>query len=213
MLRKNPFIEPALPTLAKDAPAGEQWVHEVKFDGYRMQIHKDGGHVALYSKTGNDFTRRFPTVAEAAAKLPTRSVILDAEVAAYDAQGAPDFPAMLRKQEVLLAVWVFDVLVHNGSDLRALPLSKRRVKLDRFMHRVKSDVIKLSETFDDPVMLLAQCAELQLEGVVSKRLDKPYPSGPTKDWIKVKCPKWKEENSWRGDFFSKAVRRGRSAGG
>jgi bifunctional non-homologous end joining protein LigD len=210
---KASFIAPAQPTLAKEPPVGALWLHEVKFDGYRMQIHKEGSQIALYSKTGNDFTRRFPAVAQAVAKLPTRAVILDAEVAAYDADGAPDFGSMLRKQEKQLVVWVFDILAHNGTDLRPLPLSKRRAKLDRLMDRVTGSLIRYSETFEDPLALLDRCAEHRLEGIVSKRIDKPYPSGPTQHWIKVKCAKWKEENGWRGDFFSKAVKRGKSAGG
>src|SRR5205085_4248434 len=88
---KNPFIEPCLPTLAKEPPAGPAWVHEVKFDGYRLQVHKERKDVALLSKNGNDFTSRFRDIAIAAALIATKSVILDCELTACADDGTPDF--------------------------------------------------------------------------------------------------------------------------
>ena len=92
MLRNNPFIEPCQPTIQKEPPTGPQWLHEVKFDGYRIQIHKAGKDVSLFSKNGNDFTNRFPDITYAIAALPTTSFILDAELTACSHDGSPTSP-------------------------------------------------------------------------------------------------------------------------
>ena len=110
VLAKTPFIRPCSPSISKVPPVGPGWLHEVKFDGYRCQIHKDGTDVALFSKNGNEFTSRYPAVASAVAKLPTKAVVLDAELAACGADGSPDFGALLRKRTNNLCVWVFDIL-------------------------------------------------------------------------------------------------------
>jgi bifunctional non-homologous end joining protein LigD len=102
-----------------------------------------------------------------------------------------------------LCVWVFDMLSQFGNDLRKLPLSARREKLERLMTRVQNSVVRYSETFSDPHALLAACAERKLEGIVSKRATAAYNSGPTTAWIKIKCPAWREENAWPHEFFER----------
>jgi bifunctional non-homologous end joining protein LigD len=203
VLRKNPFIEPCLPTLRKEPPSGAGWTHEVKFDGYRIQIHKDGKRVALYSKNGNDFTWRFPEIAEAVRALPTTAFMLDGEVTACREDGTPGFGALLRKSDYQLCIWVFDILAQYGKDLRRLPLRDRDVKLRSLMTRIENTTLRYSETFTDPHRLLAACAERDMEGIVSKRLDAPYVSGATVTWIKVKCPAWREANGWRHEYFER----------
>jgi len=199
VLARNPFIPPCSPTIAKVPPSGPLWTHEVKFDGYRCQIHKDGKHVALLSKSGNDFTSRYPTVASAVAMLPTHAVVLDGELTACAADGSPDFGALLHKRHDSLCVWLFDMLSQNGRDYRKLPLIMRRAKLARLMRRTDSQVIRYSETFNDPLLLLTACAVRGMEGIVSKRIDQPYRSGPSKHWLKIKCPDWRRDNEWRQD--------------
>jgi bifunctional non-homologous end joining protein LigD len=186
--RANPFIAPCLPTLRTEPPTGPGWLHEVKFDGYRIQLHKDGRDVALYSKNGNDFTWRFPEIVYAVAALPTTSFVLDGEITACRDDGTPSFGALLQKREAHLCVWVFDMLSQYGKDVRGLPLVARRAKLHKLMTRVQCNQVRCSETFQDPHRLLIACAERRMEGIVSKRVDRRYVSGPTKDWIKVKCP-------------------------
>lgn len=203
MLTTSAFIKPMSPTLRKEPPDHPAWCHEVKFDGYRIQIHKDGTHVALYSKNGNDFTDRYPAVAAAMAKFPTKAVVLDGELTICDDAGNPDFNSLLMKRHGYLCVWVFDILSQFGKDLRHLPLVGRHHKLDRLMERIECPVIRQSRTFLDPHALLRACAQRKLEGIVSKRLDRPYISGPSKDWIKVKCSGWREANTWRHEFFNK----------
>ncbi len=177
MLAKSPFIRPCSPIISKVPPTGPGWLHEVKFDGYRCQIHKDGKQVALFSKNGNEFTSRYPAVVSAVAKLPTKAVILDAELTACAADGSPDFGALLRKRALSLCVWVFDILVHNGKDLRVLSYVERRTRLETLILRGKNPVIRYSETFPDPLPLLTACAGRGMEGIVSKRIDQPYRSG------------------------------------
>ena len=106
-----------------------------------------------------------------------------------------------------VCVWVFDILSLRGQDLRPLPLVTRRYKLDRVMGSCGSPLIQYSEFFSDPYRLLAACGKFKLEGIVSKRLDRPYRSGRTTDWIKVKCAGWREANQWRHEFFNKEKRK------
>jgi bifunctional non-homologous end joining protein LigD len=202
MLPPN-FIRPCLPTPRKEPPAGGGWLHEIKFDGFRVQVHKHGRDVALFSRGGTEWSDRYPAITEAIAKLPTRAVILDAELTACNPDGWTNFSALLRKRHGHLCIWVFDILAQNGKDLRELPLASRRQKLDALMARVRSDVIRYSEPFPDPLRLLAACAEHKLEGIVSKRLHRPYRSGPSSSWIKVKCPEWRLANQWRHEFFAR----------
>jgi len=177
----------------------------VKFDGFRVQIHKDGNDVALFSRNGNDFTHRFPVLARALARLPTKAVTLDGELAAYDETGAPNFYALMaRRGEV--CVWIFDILSQSCKDLRHLPLITRRTKLDQLMHRVHSPLVRYSETFSDARALLNACEQRKLEGVVSKRADAAYRSGPSRTWIKVKCESWREANKHRHELFHDAFR-------
>jgi bifunctional non-homologous end joining protein LigD len=199
----NRFIEPCLPTLAKEPPAGFGRVHEVKFDGYRCQLHKEGKDIVLLSKNGNEFTDRFPEMGTVAALIPTRPVILDCELTACRDDGTPDFAGLLHKRDIPLCIWVFDILAHNGVDVRDLKLSARRQKLNKLMARVRTPHIQCSQVFFDEHALLMVCRERRMEGIVSKRVDRPYVSGPSKDWIKVKCPEWREMNQWRHDFFAK----------
>ena len=188
MLRMNPFIEPCLPTLAKEPPAGPGWVHEVKFDGYRLQLHKEGKDVVLLSKNGNDFTSRFSDIATAASLIPTKSVILDCELTACADDGTPDFGDLLHKQDVALCIWVFDILSQNGKDLRNLKLSARRQKLNKLMARVNTPNIQCSQVFFDSHALLKACGERRMEGIVSKRVDRPYVFRPEQRLDKGQVP-------------------------
>jgi bifunctional non-homologous end joining protein LigD len=110
--------------------------------------------------------------------------------------GWTNFSALLHRRYDHLCIWVFDILAQHGKDLRELPLASRRQKLDALMARVRSDVIRYSEPFADPLKLLAACAEHKLEGIVCKRVDRPSSS-----WIKVKCAEWRWANQWRHEFF------------
>jgi len=163
----------------------------VKFDGYRIQIHKRGDAVTVYSRRGYDFTRRFPDIASAARRLRVESVIIDAELTAVGADGRPDFNALVRGEPLPRIAWAFDLLDIDGRDLRPLVLGARRAVLGRLLARRRgSSAIRLSETFTDGHALLEECCRRGLEGVVAKRADRPYRSGRSQSWVKVKCPGW-----------------------
>ena len=183
-------------------PKGPNWAHEVKFDGYRCQLHKYGADVVLFSRNGRDFTKHYLIVRAAAAAIPMRSLILDGELTAYADDGREDIRALLeRRTPHHLCLWVFDILALDGRSQRINPLWKRRMTLDSVMDKIHSPNIRYSEQFQDPDALLAACIRRGFDGVVSKRTDKGYQSGKSTDWIEVKAKGWRERNAWRGEFF------------
>jgi bifunctional non-homologous end joining protein LigD len=198
-----PFIPPALAKLRSSPPTGEGWQYELKFDGWRAQLHKAGQTPAIYGKNGGDLTRRFPTIAAAVLALPVRACIIDGELIAAGTRGEPDFLALLHGRHVPVCVYAFDLLELQGSDLRELPLEQRRARLKALLTRSKSDLIRFSESFSDAGVLLAECARLGLEGIVAKRKDAVYRSGPRSGWIKVKTSEWKAANRYRAMLFQK----------
>jgi bifunctional non-homologous end joining protein LigD len=185
---------PAAPCSARFRRWLPGWVHDVKFDGWRLQVHKHGEDVRFYSRNGRDLTSRFAQVRDHVVYLP--DCIIDAELVACDTDGKPDFPALMRKDPNLCA-WCFDLLEVGGADLRALPLIARKDKLREMLIAADDDRLRYSEEFPDPVKLLAVVEKMGLEGVVSKRADAPYRSGPQKDWVKVKARGWREANADR----------------
>jgi bifunctional non-homologous end joining protein LigD len=202
------FIVPCSPVQRARPPVGNHWLHEVKFDGWRIQLHKHARRVTIFTRNGTDLTTRFPSIVAAVAALGVPSVIFDGELTLCDSRGMPDFYALhfRRGSDADLCVWAFDILHLAGVDLREVPLDERRYALERLLYKANSDTLRLSETFNDGVKLLASCERMGLEGIVSKRRDFVYRSGPS-DWIKVKCHGWREANKDRGEFFNKGKRR------
>jgi bifunctional non-homologous end joining protein LigD len=196
-----PFIPPALAKLRSSPPAGEGWQYELKFDGWRAQLHKAGQSAAIYGKNGGDLTRRFPTIAAAVLALPVRSCIIDGELIAAGAHGEPDFLALLHGRRVPVCVYAFDLLEVQGLDLRELPLVHRRTRLKALLAHSKGDLIRFSEAFSDANVLLAECARRGLEGIVAKRRDAPYRSGTRSGWVKVKTSEWRAANRYRAKLF------------
>ena len=177
-------------------PTGDGWVHEIKFDGYRMQLQVTGGRAAWFSRNGNEWTSRLTDLGEFAAGLP--DCILDGELCALGSEGQPDFSAlrsiMGRRQAGAitgqLTYFVFDLLWLNGEDLRKLPLRDRMHHLQHEVMGCVDDVaFRLVEALpgEGKALLQAACG-LSLEGIVSKRLDASYRSGERLDvWRKSKC--------------------------
>ena len=185
------FIGPALATLRSSPPVGADWLHELKFDGYRVQAHIGRRGVKMLTRSGLDWTAKFGApLASALTDLPVDDAILDGELVAENAGGAPDFNAL---QEALatgrtarLVYYAFDLLYLDGRDLRQLPLVKRKEALAGLI--TAPGCIRFSEHFDvEGDRLLRHVCSLGLEGVVSKRADAPYRSGRGKVWIKTKC--------------------------
>jgi bifunctional non-homologous end joining protein LigD len=200
------FIPPCSPVRTAAVPAGDGWVHEVKFDGYRVQAHKLGSRIVLFSRNGHDFTERFPSIAQLLRELPARSAILDGEVVANDVDGRPNFARLhlvrwAKQPGLAVHLWAFDLLSFNGRDLRLQPLAKRQACLRVLMERFGCPAISLSEPFEDGIALLRVTEQRGLEGVVSKRRDAPYRSGECRDWRKVKTMAWREANRERWRLF------------
>jgi bifunctional non-homologous end joining protein LigD len=192
--RKVPhFIQPELCKLVERPPAGDNWAHEAKLDGYRLQLRVAAGEATLTTRKGLDWTEKFASIAEVAAEFP--DCILDGEVAALDANGAPDFGAL---QAALsagdiddLVFFAFDLLHLNGTDLRKLPLAERKALLKKLLEAQRqgaTTLIRYVDHFEAPAdAVLESACRMNLEGIISKRLDSPYRSGRVGDWTKAKC--------------------------
>jgi bifunctional non-homologous end joining protein LigD len=178
-------------------------LYELKLDGWLVQLHKAGVSSTIYGKNGGDLTRRFPRIAAAVLGLPAKSCIIDGELIAAGAHGEPDFLALLHGRHVPTCVYAFDLLELQGRDLRDQALVQRRARLQALLARAKSDLLRFSESFPDAEALLAECSRRGLEGIVAKRKDAPYRSGPRSGWIKVKTPEWKVANKYCAKLFEK----------
>lgn len=181
------FITPCQPTLVHKVPAGPQWQHELKFDGFRLLARKDGDSVRLWSRTAKSWTDAFPRIRRAVAALPVETVVLDGEAMVEDEIGRSDFHALRTDRGQRDAVFVtWDVLILDEWDLRALPLHERRQRLDELLERAGEGIVR-THVFDDGEALFRHACAAGLEGIVSKRRDSPYRSGRAPQWVKVKC--------------------------
>ena len=183
------FVEPQLTKSSEKPPKGETWAHEIKFDGYRMQLRTVGGKATLKTRKGLDWSAKFPEIVAAGAKL--KDGIYDGEVVALNATGAPDFAALQAAisdgETKNLVFFIFDLLFQNLEDLRPLPLSERKARLETAVARAPANLRYVDHfvTAGDAVLLSA--CRMDLEGIVSKRLDAPYQSGRSDTWTKSKC--------------------------
>ncbi|MCV3768929.1 DNA ligase D [Rhizobium sp. TRM95796] len=185
------FIAPQLCGRLTRPPTGKNWLHEIKFDGYRIQMRVKAGAVTLKTRKGLDWTSKFADIARLAADLP--DCIIDGEICALDERGAPDFGAL---QAALsdgdsggLVYFAFDFLFDGAEDLRALPLMERKERLQkRLADAVDTPAIRYVEHFETggDAVLRSAC-KLNLEGVISKQNDAPYHSGRSDAWVKSKC--------------------------
>jgi bifunctional non-homologous end joining protein LigD len=197
---RTPFFPIATPKLAKDVPSGPEWLHEIKFDGFRLQIHKHGPGARLFSRNGADFTSRYPRIAAAAERMPARSAIIDAELVACDADDNPDFYALMFSRPGKLCAWCFDLLMLDGEDLRPRPLVDRRRLLADIL---TGETLRYSAHFEDGEKLLAAAEARGLEGIVSKRLGAAYIAGNGCGWLKIKTASWRAANRDRHELFEK----------
>jgi bifunctional non-homologous end joining protein LigD len=183
------FVAPQLCRTLSRAPQGDDWGHEIKFDGYRIQLRVAEGKATMLTRKGLDWTDKFPAIARAAASLP--DVLIDGEVAALDAGGASDFAALqaaLSERSQNLIYFAFDLLFADGQDLRAQPLAQRKTRLKQVLGRGGDGVIRYVEHLPGPGdAVLRSACRMNLEGIISKRLSAPYQSGRTDTWTKAKC--------------------------
>jgi ATP-dependent DNA ligase len=183
------FIAPCLPTNAHTLPSGGLWLHEIKHDGIRVIARKDGERVRLYSRPGNDFTRRFPLIVETLARLRSRSCIIDGEAVACDDNGVASFDLVRHhRANDSVFVYAFDLIELNGDDLRRDPLEVRKATLASIVAKASAGIRFNEHIEGDGPTVFAHACKLGLEGIVSKRKDSIYRSGRSPDWLKMKNP-------------------------
>ena len=188
-------FKPQLAMLADSIPKGDQWLHELKFDGYRLLCFVKSRHARLLTRAGNDWTSSFPEVAEAIAKLPIESAVLDGELVALNERGVPSFQslqnALRTSRSRRLQVYLFDLPYCNGYDLRQVPLIERKALLQQIVEQQPkrtSNLIGFSvHALGDGSALFAKACELGMEGIVSKQTDSAYVAKRSSAWLKIKC--------------------------
>jgi len=187
------FIDPCLATLVDKAPEGERWIHEIKFDGYRIQAHLDHGKVKLLTRKGLDWTKKFPTVAEALGELKAKSALIDGELVAEDKDGISRFSLLQQDLKAgrndRMMLYAFDLMHLDSVDLKRLPLSERKAALSKLVggHKLRGPLRLSYSLRDRGSILLKRACKMGLEGIISKVADAPYRSGRGHDWMKTKC--------------------------
>lgn len=189
-------LKPELATLVDSAPDGD-WRYEVKFDGYRIMARVDQGKVQLFTRNGHDWTHKLPRQAEAIASLALESAWLDGEVVVANERGVPDFQALQNAFELgrsaSIVYYLFDMPFLNGMDLREVPVEQRRAALSKVLERSEDEVLRYSDDFaETPDALLNSACQMQMEGLIGKRVGSPYVSRRSGDWIKLKCKRRQE---------------------
>ncbi len=196
MPRSTPgFIAPQLATLIDTVPSGDDWIFEVKYDGYRLQAHVANGSASLLTRNGHDWTDRFPEIAAAMTRVKASSAILDGEAVVLDEAGISRFGLLQESFDTTpprhRSCFVFDLLALDGRDLRELPLRERRGLLEQLLRTSRfraGDDVHLSQLVEGSgsALLTAAC-RFGLEGLIGKRVEAPYASGRHRSWVKVKC--------------------------
>jgi bifunctional non-homologous end joining protein LigD len=195
------FVAPQLATLVTAVPENAGWLHELKFDGYRLFCRIDKGGASVLTRNALDWSARFGVLTQAAKQLPARQAIIDGEIVAVDDDGSQSFQRLqnsLRDRDAThLVYYAFDLLYLNGRDLRAAPLLERKKVLRQFIARAakerRAQLIRYSEhRIGRGKELFAEACKAGLEGIIAKRADEPYRSGRSRSWLKIKCSKSQE---------------------
>jgi bifunctional non-homologous end joining protein LigD len=182
------MYEFCIPTRATSVPNGPDWLHEIKYDGYRLRVERNGDRVRLITKGGYDWSKRYPWIVEAALKNRQRHFVIDGEAVILGVDGRSDFDALHSgKHNEEVQLYAFDMLAGDGDDMRQLPLSMRKANLARLLARSTEGIFiaPFEQGEIGPDLFRAAC-NMGLEGLVSKRRDRPYRAGPSPHWIKNK---------------------------
>ena len=181
------FIEPALATSIEKVPSGGRWIHEIKFDGYRVQVHLANEAVKIFTRRGNDWTKRFKKVAHDAWRIKA-SAVVDGEIVVPAADGTTDFSVLqneLKGRSTSIVLVAFDLLYLNGRDIRKEPLVRRKAELKKI---IAGTDVQFSESFEiEGREMFEHACKLGLEGMVSKVRDSAYASGRGNSWVKKTC--------------------------
>jgi bifunctional non-homologous end joining protein LigD len=189
------FIAPQLCTSVERPPSGEGWGHEIKFDGYRVQLRVENGKATLKTRKGLDWTDKFKSIAKEGSALP--DVLIDGEIVALDQDGNPNFSALQAAisdgRTEKLIFFAFDLLFAEDMDLRRLPLRERKARLKELLEEQNGKSIRYVEHFEvDGEAVMESAKKLALEGIVSKKLSAPYHSGRSESWTKAKSREGQE---------------------
>jgi bifunctional non-homologous end joining protein LigD len=201
--RKAPmpeFVAPQLATLVKEPLQGDEWLHELKFDGYRMVCHLNRGKARFWSRNGKDWTEKFPNLAKALKSLAITTGILDGEVVVVDQKGRSSFQKLQQSMGSGSATFVyqiFDLIYVDGYSLTKTPLRERKSVLEELLASVASAKANGPLRYSDHVEgngkeFFKQACQHGIEGIISKLADSPYESTRSKSWLKVKCNKRQE---------------------
>ena len=189
-------LRPQVAVLTQAAPAGDDWLHEIKYDGYRTLCFFDGGEARLLTRNGHDWSDRYHAIGAILSKLRCAQAIIDGEICVQDETGLTSFAAL---QDALatraperLTYFAFDLLYLNGFDLTKTPLIERKRELKRLLKGVRDSVQYSDHIIGDGPAFFEHAEKLSLEGIVSKRLNAPYRPGKARSWLKTKITK--EEN-------------------
>jgi DNA ligase D-like protein (predicted ligase) len=185
------WIKPQLTRLAEEAPQGADWLHEIKYDGYRMHARIDGAKIQLLTRTGLDWSHRYKRTIDALRSLKVKSAYLDGERCALNADGLPVFSrlqaAMDEGHTDQLVFFAFDLLYLNGKSTAQLPLIKRKERLERLFNEETQGLRYSEHVFTDGPRFREHACKLGLEGIISKRIDPPYAPSDRGLWVKSKC--------------------------
>ena len=181
-------FEFCIPTGGTKVPHTPGWLHEIKYDGYRLRVERNGDRVRLITKGGYDWSKRYPWIVESALKNRVKRFVIDGEAVVLGVDGIANFNALhSRRHDDEVQLYAFDCLALDDDDLRGLPLSMRKTNLARLLARRPDGIFVAPFEAGEigPDLFRAAC-RLGLEGLVSKRRDRPYQAGRSKDWLKVK---------------------------
>ena len=186
------FIAPQLAQLTGKPPEGNDWVHEIKFDGYRTQAQCAGSQIKLITRGGKNWTEKYQAIAEPLKQLKAKSAVLDGEIVYLDEHGRSNFQqlqnALKSERSKNLVYYVFDLLFLDGKDLTSLPLIARKERLEKLVKDLNHRHVRFSDHFRGVgSQLFKECCARGLEGIISKRVDTPYVPGRHSDWMKIKC--------------------------
>jgi bifunctional non-homologous end joining protein LigD len=192
------FVAPQLATLVKVPPEGDEWLHELKFDGYRMLCHLNRGEVRFWSRNQKDWTGKFPNLVKALKSFPASNAIVDGEVVIVDKAGRSSFQhlqqSMRSSATAAFVFQIFDVIYLEGYDLTATPLLQRKLLLEQLLTSIKGKTpLRYSEHVEGSGEdFFRQACEYKIEGIISKLAGSPYESTRNRNWLKSKCIKRQE---------------------
>jgi DNA ligase D-like protein (predicted ligase) len=185
------WVKPQLTKLVDDPPDGPEWLHEIKFDGYRMHARLDQGAIRLLTRTGLDWTHKYPAIASAVASLPARQAYLDGELCGVRPDGTTSFSLIQNASDTgngdALVFFLFDLLHLDGKTISAMPLKERKERLRALLSQATAPLQFSDHQIGRGRTFYEHACGLKLEGIVSKRADAPYAPGNRGLWLKVKC--------------------------